>query len=460
MRRQDDIIRRRASARYLPPDVLIKIVRYTMDASSVFSFLSVLDTPGARGDLESLWQLGLQMNVTALWPVLHIWGKYLDTPSTASHLEAILPHYSHIVVEDVIDLVWLGIHLNPSTTVTWRDIPTSDVEHAMHLSLQLWYSLWSTSFQITHLILSDRNLDFLVPELSSLRHLTHLTLNQSTCSSPASLCAWLPTSAVVELHLIKLRDTTSPVHFTPLMLRHLQQWLHTRPVRHLQLHQCRWEHFGEITAALFCEMFSSPTLLSLELARCPLPYPLHLPDRFPPTLRTLALQNCQCLDSDDVQALPPALMGSNVVRLSLRGFNDADNDAYLDLLFNVLAQLRLSFLDLSDCGIVNSGVNRLVKYLTSNTSVETLVLDDNAFSVDGAVKIAQAMQTHPSLRHLHVVRCEIGHNGVMALLTYLPKSMKALFVGPLTSISPHELNQLKTVAKLANVQLDFAYNQF
>ncbi|KAF0699895.1 Aste57867_9553 [Aphanomyces stellatus] len=443
----------KVSIQQLPPDVLVKLIRWVSDTSSVFSLLSALDTPTARDLLEPLWQLSLKLEHSTLWPVLHLQRSTLV--NSTSHFEAILPLYPHVVNQYVFNLDWLDQHLHPATTMTWQSIPNDDDDDDEQvLPLDEWYRRWSMMFRTTRLELSERHLDHLVAVLPSCHHLLHLSLTNSTCTTTDALCAWLPTSNVIELCLVGLDDGDSLVLFTRVMLQHIHQWLETRPVRLLQLNHCCWEHSDEDVGNFFRSIFHSPTLTSFSLTQCRLPIRFQLPHPFSPTLRKLALRGCQHMTHNHIVAVARALVGSNVTHLCIGRSQIVPDNTSLELVFDALPHTKMLDLDLSGCGLVN--IDHLTKFLRTDSHLETLVLDDNPIGDEGAQKIAQAIQSHPTLCNIHVAKCNLAFEGAMALVTLPFKPLKRLLLGRMGKIWGNDWEKLQELAKARNVELNFA----
>ncbi|KAF0684268.1 Aste57867_23732 [Aphanomyces stellatus] len=212
--------------RVLPTNALVHVTFYTSDSSTVFSLLTALRTPKARGPLEPLNQLGLIVDHERLWPRLVLGGPTLSMMRDA--VAAIATYYTQVVVEGVVDLAWLRRVLHPAAEIEWRYMPGEEsweMENAPALDIDAWYGEWST-FRITRVVFAGE-IDLpqqMVAALPTLVHLIGMVVKETGVPSIADIVAFVATSKLTELHLHLLyddRDMVDADAMTPSMLRHL-----------------------------------------------------------------------------------------------------------------------------------------------------------------------------------------------------------------------------------------------
>ncbi|KAH9193972.1 hypothetical protein AeNC1_004052 [Aphanomyces euteiches] len=86
----------------LPQDILIKIVFFVEEWTTVTEVLKALRPTKVLGPLEHLW-LQLQWSEWDLWPRLDL--SRIDAASR-KHLEGIAKYYSQIFVDYKTDMAW------------------------------------------------------------------------------------------------------------------------------------------------------------------------------------------------------------------------------------------------------------------------------------------------------------------------------------------------------------------
>lgn len=77
---------------------------------------------------------------------------------------------------------------------------------------------------------------------------------------------------------------------------------------------------------------------------------------------------------------------------------------------------------LQDCGANSSCIENLMVGLKSNKTLVTLDLRDNDIGMEGAIFIADALQSGPKLRQLNLSGCNIESQGAIAIINSLSNS--------------------------------------
>ncbi|KAF0688666.1 Aste57867_19736 [Aphanomyces stellatus] len=452
----------------LPSGIFLKIIQHLEDAKSVF-FL--LDARGSdtRGPLEQhLWLLSQAVPHAALWPVLHLDTKHwtrLQSLSLLEHVEATMHLFGHIVVDESTDVTWLHHHRVVHTTFTWTDVPQPN--DTTTTDIQRWYFDWATSFRVTQLAVwpgDDEKMPAFLAVLPHLDSLTHLDMCVHVMPLLTPLFEWLPTSSVVDFKVMGTSDFYGvESHLTTHMVNCLRMWVETRPARHLTLHCCSWQDKNSaIIQASLHEMLHCPTMESLDLHGFDLPTSAwSMPPTFPPSLTSLAMDNCRGLSSSRLIEMAAALVGSNVARLSLHGTeDDDDDDAYEDgmlVLLETLPRTNVTTLDLSNRFKLVTKLVQVGSSLAAHHRLETLVLKSFRLTDTFAIELALALQYHPSLRHLHVdymgEMSAQGLRAVMAIPNLQTLHVRLRSSGSMTRIEA-EKTLVESLAQEVGVELE------
>ncbi|KAF0697860.1 Aste57867_11482 [Aphanomyces stellatus] len=313
-----------------PPEVVVLIGQFMDDHVMFFSFLDGLGTADARGPLEPLWQLGLKgdwaRSHKKLWPRLHAGGRDGYFPSDL--YEPFAQFYRQVVVDEPHDVEWLERFV-PEASLEWRNMPDEDSSQ----DLDEWYATWATSssaHRITRVEMNGKDVPSqLMDALPMLPHLAGLAIDGGSIPSLDSLLAYVKTSRLTELRLVGVLDVSNDVNricFEPAQVRILLDWVHTHPVRVLEVDDFKFEsddiHEYDDAArdaleADFCTtLFNSMTLESLRLHSGAL-FDLDLTAYTLP-MRELVFNYC----SFPLEVLPrikAALEASNIARWQLRG---------------------------------------------------------------------------------------------------------------------------------------------
>ncbi|KAG9399926.1 hypothetical protein AC1031_011391 [Aphanomyces cochlioides] len=97
-------------------DLVPHIASFIEAPDDFFSFLEAVGPPDIPVALKCIWQLGLQMDRSDLWPLLHI-DTSMDIPFEAQ--EPCMTYYSIIHIEETDNLERLKKHLDSKTEVHW-----------------------------------------------------------------------------------------------------------------------------------------------------------------------------------------------------------------------------------------------------------------------------------------------------------------------------------------------------
>ncbi|KAF0700290.1 Aste57867_9168 [Aphanomyces stellatus] len=454
------------SWQHVPHDILLHVCHF-LDAPSFFLLLDALGTAEARGRLNPLWHLRQSCwDHRKLWPVLHLHSRVPSTYATSPDFSAILPLYSHVVLSGEFDLNWLQTHLDPAATLEWHKVPGP--QDLLCLPLSSWYATWATLGRMTRLILCEDGIDFVIPYLSTLRHLTSLTLCRPTYASSMQLFSWLPTSNIVDLVVGGQSDFY--VWITPTVLVHLRNWLLALPVRSLGFQQCGWDCTFADSDSLFEALWKSTTLTSFMIdGKSGGPTTLRIHEHgLPLTLSSLTLNWCE-LFSSQLVALSDALVGSNVKSLHLQAYYDPNEDegAYdfdtttgaevgVVHLFQTLPKTNVIHLDMSKCRLPETTWVEVAP-LVDATGLETLVLDLTDVKDLSLNRMASTFQQGTTLRNLHLVCCTLNFGAIVGLLNVLTKQcipFKRVQLGATFTMSGKEVELLHAMARAQSISLD------
>lgn len=124
----------------------------------------------------------------------------------------------------------------------------------------------------------------------------------------------------------------------------------------------------------------------------------------PPTCRK------RKLDFSDLYAmLPPPVP---MTYLNFVGNTNIGNDgmAHLHLIPETVVNL-----DLSQCGLISSGVERLCEFLSTNTFITRMCMWGNTVGDEGAKHIADMLRVNTTIQNLCIMDCKIGVQGFQHL---------------------------------------------
>ncbi|KAF0717223.1 Aste57867_2425 [Aphanomyces stellatus] len=243
----------------LPPDVLHQIASYVNDTVSFFSFLDALGSPALRGPLEAVWQLGMTLDHSSLWPHLDL--SHLHDDVTLAQLQTIVPLYTTILVAGAFDLAWLKTCVHSKAQLRWDEPPLL----ADAATLAEWYDAFAT-LRVVHVTDSRCVVHPILSILTKLTHIKSLQVCAATTAHLDLLFAFAATSpSLTALQITRHFGETEEI--TQSMVRHIHQWFHRHHVLTFAVDSVLWAR--DVDAALqaqFCStVLSHPSLDDLRL---------------------------------------------------------------------------------------------------------------------------------------------------------------------------------------------------
>ena len=123
------------------------------------------------------------------------------------------------------------------------------------------------------------------------------------------------------------------------------------------------------------------------------------------------------IGEDGMEALSSALSINTTLKcLNINGNNFGDKGA--SHLAKALGHTSLQEIDISNCGIGEEGMVALSSALSTNTTLECLLVHGNSFGDKGVSHLAVALG-HTSLQEIDISDCGIGEEGMVALSSAL-----------------------------------------
>ncbi|KAF0685468.1 Aste57867_22647 [Aphanomyces stellatus] len=444
---------------WLPSEVLLQVIAWIPDASSLYSFLQALGTSVARGPLESLWQLGATTSrLNDLWPSLVLTDAIFQDRERLALVASALDCVSHIHVMGpitrhwVCDVGWLHQHVGPRTTITWHAaFPSSSADAMVHgvvVALKDWFTLWA-QLPITHVIVKNPNdtcdddevpflredvTPYLYVVLKDVKQLVSLHLNGRGCYADltGSSCTCLvdmleavvPLPTLKDLHMQSLWCGQSTALSTTQVHQAITSLWSTK-LRRLDVPNVSVDPAvtPAVRNAFFTALFSTiyevhgylwdlstlndATYFDLTLRKLSLDLAALTPSglrclaravRQSTTLDTLCITNVYAMDDDK---------------------NDDDVTPAFEALFDAVGHANVKMLDVSGCGLGPSLWPTLGPLL-QQTKLTCISLANNDMQDDGANWLGQAVQANSGIAKIELGFNNITLDGVLALVKSTP----------------------------------------
>ncbi|KAG9399890.1 hypothetical protein AC1031_011311 [Aphanomyces cochlioides] len=399
----------------LQDDIVPNIASFIRSPRDFFSFLEALSPARLQGPLKCIWELGLRMKHSTLWPTPTI--SYELSDFELGTLEECISYYRKVRVKEIANLEWLEMFVHPKTEILW----TINYQ----FSSRRWDRL--TDFRLTRLVL---DLDFfddeevLVYILPDLHHLKSLVLSfQHQLPSLATILARVAASKqLTEFELYKRDKQNYNLAITDSMVQDVLTWLRKQPVRVFRIQNWVVQN-STLAQTLFETMFNCPTM------------------------HRLVVYNC---DLDDID-----FSKCTFQMYSLEIWRGMSSVTFYEMVTHLLKSKVTKFKD------------ELAPCLTSSR-LKTLILRQNHLTDESAIAIAQAIQKNGTISKLDVRSNFIGHKGAHRLFESVtdPKRLvQTKWIGIGGNILLWKFEELKELAAERNVKLltrvpeeDVAYN--
>ncbi|KAH9101939.1 hypothetical protein AeMF1_021385 [Aphanomyces euteiches] len=244
-----------SAALSIPHDILVKIVYFVQEWSSVASLLEALRPAKVLGPLEHLWHLHfvLKWHGEDLWPRLDL--TKLDTDS-CTHLEGIVKYHAQVAVNSKTYVAWFHQHGHPLASIRWMG-PTD--------SLSLW-----TEFRVTSL---ENQLDYdqLIEVFQLVSHLEMIDWVNSNPRISAAIFKFAASSSNLRhLELTSqqdLGDDPSPwrgnAKITASMCQDIITWARSCPIQVFRMSCFDWES-SSLRNEVLRAILNNPTLKVLD----------------------------------------------------------------------------------------------------------------------------------------------------------------------------------------------------
>ncbi|KAH9123205.1 hypothetical protein AeMF1_005757 [Aphanomyces euteiches] len=404
-------------------DLVPHIASYIEAPDDFFSFLEAVGPTDIPGKLKYIWQLGLQMDRSDLWPLLHI-DTSMHIPFEA--LEPCMTYYSIIHIEQTENLEWLKKHLDSKTEVHWT---LSDGWRTPRwIDLKLFF-VTRLCIEIDSRADEKRFLDVL-PELFV--HLKALVLRLDYMDYLIDLEKVLALVAdskqLIELDCWKVPCRGLNFYIRDAMAHDILKWFNQQPVRVFRIK--RWKFQVDehgLRQKVFDTVFNCPTMDTFACSNCDLNGLVFTSCSFP--MRSLKL-SC-CMDIRTFEAFVRQLAGSKLVHFKWASEYNTGTQPLFQVLphtsiktleisrtklnfseWKLLAQFlpscRLESLTLRNCGLINQIVISIAKAIKKNHTISELDLSSNRFEFNAARTLIKC--TTVPYRFVHMKLIVLGGN--------------------------------------------------
>ena len=107
--------------------------------------------------------------------------------------------------------------------------------------------------------------------------------------------------------------------------------------------------------------------------------------------------------------------------------NDVDIfDCEAKIIANCISHSNLNHFDLSECSILEAGINSILDALVNVKSLENFNLSDNIISESSADMLCNTVANNTELTHIEIARCELQDNYFQKFANILPSGVKNL----------------------------------
>ncbi|KAF0698344.1 Aste57867_11022 [Aphanomyces stellatus] len=405
----------------LPADVLLNIVSFVADATTLFAWLDALGTAASRGPLEPLWQLGRLQAPTTLWPSLRLQKTTMENAAARVNVEAIVRYFVNSPVQvgwpDALE--WLLRHVRPWITVYWNArLPLATVRRAPHD----WFSSWA-ELPLVHVTLTD-----LSPSDAVVSTAFYAALPRCTGLTRLDLAGHLDLRAI--FHFAATSTKLQALYLscsggghsqvTTGVLADACHWLACTRVTMFQFGAWVWadDVDNAARAAFYAALFSHKTMETIALWQCSLP---NLELTTPLGVRKLVLVECS-LSPRSVRGLAHAVPHSALAELAMDDLvrNSPHSGAYLDAfawLMQALCHSNVATLSLERCNLGDMYWPRLAPLLQQIPTLESVNLKGNDIrDTRSAGLLAHAIAAHANLRKVDLFNNCLDTEGAIALL--------------------------------------------
>ena len=135
---------------------------------------------------------------------------------------------------------------------------------------------------------------------------------------------------------------------------------------------------------------------------------------------------------------------------NLKSFDLAYNNINISLIKNILCLKKISFLNLQTNNINDDGINRICRFIIDyNSTVKSLHLQNNNFTVVGATSISEMLKTNKTIVEMNLADNPIKHTGINKIcevLTNENSTLKLLMVN-FTGCNDYSANAINTMLR-------------
>ncbi|KAG9399927.1 hypothetical protein AC1031_011392 [Aphanomyces cochlioides] len=381
-------------------DILMNVAFFLPDWATFELFYQALSPWKVLETLDNLWHLqSLGWASGDVWPCLNLTKM---NESSRSHVEAIAPYYSKVVVTEKTDAVWFRQFVLPTASIDWRlsrkFLRRIDLKH-----LKPWKKARITSIDLHRIASSDLN-----EALSYLKYLEVVQLPYCTTAMASLVFQYAATSANLRELIL---GTTDDCTITTSMAGDLIKWISSQPIRRLELEYFTWESQNQrLEVAKFA--FRTPTIEIFRIKEF--------------LLTTEGVynrrQNSLSLTFDDLQSglssydPPPPMIPETL---------DKTIELFQPLCLSQLESLRIA-------GLSTKNYRSLWKKLTpflQEAPIKVLEMEHKKFHELDAVPLTEAIRNHRTLQELNFSKSVVESAAAKTLLTCLPQSVKKISLG-------------------------------
>ncbi|KAH9101936.1 hypothetical protein AeMF1_021382 [Aphanomyces euteiches] len=380
----------------LPQDLLVKIVFFIREWSTVVTLLEALRPANALGPLEHLWQLhfDLKWHESDFWPRLNL--AKVDTNSRG-HLEGIAKYYEKVTMDAKTDAAWFRQYGNHLASITWIGPIDSGI-----------FREWRR-FRITSVLPAPFQLDEFVKAFEELPYLDEISWLVCTPRDSKTIFKLAASSSCVRqinLSVEYYELGFDDIIVTSSMGEDIVQWSQSRPIKAFQLDFFKWES-SNLRNEVLKVVLANPTLELFKM----------------------------CEVHDSIISTHDALYNDQDRHLTLRfndpyGFDSVDDDdwgSFIRLFFPLLLNKveNLTLVQLNCAGFSTAWA--ILTPLLLQSRVKKLNLEYCKITTELVIQVAQTIQKQSVLQELTILGDDfvrLSSEDTKVILAAAPPSLK------------------------------------